>query len=210
MVEACVDAKAVAQASVGCARPPKGDAAALAWRSIILYCASAERAGVRWRGWEPLVWTPRAWNAAADQLAALTRAGPIDFCMEREALNRWGRGGCTRVRLFSDGSKAGPHVTWASLCLVEVNGLWRLAAAKSGRLPADASVPDAEWHGAAQSWQLEARVRAACVGRSTEAAAGHRKGRPLSAVEVYQLELLTNLGWAAPLVMTEGGRSHNE
>ena len=200
-MEARTDAKAVAEAAAGVGKAPlarrEGSIAAQSWRSIILYCDKAARAGVSWRGAQPVAWTPRGFNGAADRLAALTRAGPVDWAVGAAALHGWASGPEVRVRIFSDASRTEGHVTWAALVFVEVRRLWRLAAAASGRLASCTSVPAAEWVAAAQGWRLEAVTRRrAQTSSAGSSGGGARIGRPLAGAEVYWLELLTNLAWA--------------
>ena len=98
-----------------------------------------------------------------------------------------------RVRLFSDGGLREGLATWAAAAFFYVEGLWRLAAAAAGVLEPPATVPEAELHGAAQAWQLEAELRAR---RDCVLAAPICTG--LTAVEIYALEVWTTLQWAAP------------
>lgn len=196
-VEARVDAQAVAMAAIGRGQAPRtghgqDPLAEAAWRSTVAFCARALKEGVRWRGVDPVQWTPRAFNSAADWLASVAQAGPVDWSALAHVVRSWVSSSAVHVRLFSDGSVTDSGATWASLVVVCFDGMWRLAAARAGRLPLGATVPAAEHHALAQAWRLEASLRS---GRQ-QMLPRRREGRPLAPLEVYRLELLVNLAWS--------------
>ena len=100
-----------------------------------------------------------------------------------------------RVRIFSDGGLQAEVATWAACVFVQVEGLWRLAAAAAGALEPTATVPEAELRGAARAWALEAEVRAVLRGSQTRGPVQHTE---LAPEEVFALEALTTLQWAEP------------
>ena len=192
-----MDASAAVDAVRGCARAPAlGSSAALDWTRIVLRCATARAQGVVWRARDPVQWTPRAWNVAADWLAHEARQRPIAFAVPVRVLRSWvvaARDG-VRVRLFSDGGLQDGKATWAAAVFVQVAGLWRLAAAAAGSLEPAATVPAAELHGAARAWRLEAEVRA----RLRDSRVGDPPSSGLSPCDIFALEAWTSLQWAEP------------
>lgn len=153
--EAVTDALNVAESHRGRVRPP-GGAAARSWRQAELAMGALAAAGVRWRGLEPLVWHPRALNAAADALAKEARDRGCRLAWADST--RAHRGG--RLRLFTDGSRTASRSGWAALLLVDDGGLWRpWAAVGEGHHGPDAlSVPEAEHRAVAEglAWAMAA------------------------------------------------------
>ena len=201
VVEARTDAQSVASAANGRAKAPSSHSRhagleAHAWRSIALHCERAARDGVSWRGADPIAWTPREFNAAADRLAAMAHFGPVDHAEPATRLRSWTLRPSVHARIFSDASLTEYGVTWAALVCIEVGGLWRLAMAAAGRLPPATAVPAAEWHAAAQGWRLESLVRRTASRAEVPPGPSRCTGRPLGPVEVYFFELLVNLAWA--------------
>lgn len=195
-VEGVVDAAGVALAVQGKQRVVEGCAGEL--RKLIGATTRLWDAGVRWRSAEPVIWTSREHNDAADFVCSWAR-GRVDRTMRYHIpLKSFAQletvcEGQVCARLFSDGGRAKGAGTWAAVVAVWARGGWRIAAIEAGQ--SAGTVPWLEAHAASRAWALFAAM-VADDGVDPQVRHGPAAAIP-SEVRV-EVKTRIQMGWPAP------------